>query len=260
MRPDPAVVLATDLDGTFLQGTEAQRSAAYDFLRRHRAQVGVVFVTGRELERVISLRENPEIPRPDHIIADVGTVAVDGQTLLPFRELRAWVEGAWGSANARVRALLADEVGIRIQPVNPEYRVSYYYEPGVLRRSTVERIVEAGFDCLLSDNRYLDVLPRGVAKGSMLLRLLDLLGEPRERVVVCGDTLNDFSLYETNLPGVAVGNAEPALLEAVADMPTVYHSRAAGVAGILEGLLHWHAAGVLPDHPVLEALRQELAL
>jgi Sucrose-6F-phosphate phosphohydrolase len=100
MRPDLPVVLATDLDGTFLHGTEAQRRAAYGFLRRHRAQMGMVFVTGRELERVILLREDPEIPRPDHIIADVGTVAVDGQTLVPFGELRAWVEGAWGGANA----------------------------------------------------------------------------------------------------------------------------------------------------------------
>ena len=87
----------------------------------------------------------------------------------------------------------------------------------------------------------------------MLLRLLGLLGLPRERVLVCGDTLNDLSLYETGLHGVAVGNSEPALLEAVADMPTVYRSTAPGVTGILEGMLHWHAAGVLAHHPLWQS-------
>lgn len=253
MRRDLPLILATDLDGTFLHGTAAELKAGYDFIRRHRAHIGLLYVTGRELERIGPLAADPEIPWPDHIICDVGTIAVDGLTLEPFSELTAWVEEAWGGSNNRVRALLDGEIGIRIQPVEPAFRVSYFYEPNRLMRSTVERIVKAGFDCLLSDERYLDVMPRGINKGSMLLRLLDLLAVPRDRVVVCGDTLNDLSLFETRLTGVVVGNAEPKLLDAVAGLDTVYCSRAPGIAGIMEGLCQWHRAGMLLDHPMYRA-------
>lgn len=257
MHPELPLILATDLDGTFLHGSAAERRAGYGFIRRHREHIGLLYVTGRELERVQALAEDPEVPWPDHIICDVGTVAVNGRTLAPFPELLGWVEERWGGANERVRALLAGETGIRLQPVAPPYRVSYYYEPRELSHATVDRIRAAGFDCLLSDERYLDVMPRGVNKGSMLLRLLDLLGLPPERVVVCGDTLNDLSLFETGLAGVVVGNAEPKLRDAVVGLETVYCSGAPGVAGIIEGMRHWHRAGVLPDHTMYRVIAGE---
>ena len=251
---DLPVILATDLDGTFLHGTAAEMQVGYDFIRTHRAHIGLLYVTGRELERVLPLAADPEVPWPDHIICDVGTIAVDGLSLKPFSELTAWVQEAWGGSNDRVRALLDGEIGIRIQPVDPAFRVSYFYEPKRMMASTIDRIVDAGFDCLLSDERYLDVLPRGINKGSMLVRLLDLLALPRNRVVVCGDTLNDLSLFETGLTGVVVGNAEPRLVDAVAGLDSVYCSRAPGIAGILEGWSRWHRAGMLPDHPMYGAI------
>jgi HAD superfamily hydrolase (TIGR01484 family) len=254
VRRDLPLILATDLDGTFLHGTAAERRAGYDFIRTHRADIGLLYVTGRELERVVSLAADPEVPWPDHIICDVGTMAVDGQTLAPFSELAAWVDETWGDANDRIRTLLEGEIGIRVQPVTPAYRVSYYYEPHRLMSSTVDRIIAAGFDCLISDGRYLDVMPRGINKGTMLLRLLDLLALPGDRVVVCGDTLNDLSLFDTGLTGIVVGNAEPKLLDAVAGLDSVYRSRATGIAGIVEGLRHWHRLGRLPDHPMYCAI------
>lgn len=260
MRPDLPLILATDLDGTFLHGSDADKAFGYGLLRRHRDTVGLLYVTGRELERVTPLCADPSLPRPDHIIADVGTVAVDGATFEPFRSLQAWVEARWGDANGRVRALLAEEAGLTLQPVTPAWRVSYYYDPDHLNPATIDRIVAAGFDCLLSDERYLDVLPPGVAKGSMLLRLLDHLAVPRDTVVVCGDTLNDLSLFRTGLLGIVVGNAEAKLLDAVADRETVYCSAAPGIAGILEGVCHWNRVGALPDHPLYaEAVRERFA-
>jgi hydroxymethylpyrimidine pyrophosphatase-like HAD family hydrolase len=52
-----------------------------------------------------------------------------------------------------------------------------------------------GLDWLMSANLYLDVLPKDVAKGSTLLRLLAHLEMPHDRVVCAGDTLNDWSRF-----------------------------------------------------------------
>lgn len=48
--------------------------------------------------------------------------------------------------------------------------------------------------------------------------------------------MNDLSLFETGLKGVAVGNAEPRLREAIADFDNVYRATRAGAGGILEAI------------------------
>jgi hydroxymethylpyrimidine pyrophosphatase-like HAD family hydrolase len=65
---------------------------------------------------------------------------------------------------------------------------------------------------LLSDNRYFDVLPAGVNKGTTLLALLEWLEVDLATVVTAGDTLNDLAMFETGLNGVMVGNAEADLV------------------------------------------------
>lgn len=244
-------VLATDLDGTFLGGTATERRRFYDFLNDLDQRFTLIFVTGRELENTLPLFDppapgEPAVPRPRYIIADIGTEILDGHTLEPIVPVQDWVVAAWNGANDRVRALLADDPDIVLQPVETRHRVSYFCDPRTVPSATVDKIKAAGFDCLLSDDRYLDVLPPGVSKGPALLRLIDHLGLAEHRVVVAGDTLNDLSLFETGLAGVAVGNAEVGLVSAVRDLPHVHLSPLPGVMGIWDGL---RAHGVCDSGP-----------
>jgi hypothetical protein len=239
-------ILATDLDGTFLGGTAEERRRFYRFLAGLGDRFTLIFVTGRELENTLPLlgcaaHGEPELPRPRYIVSDIGTMIVDGHTLEPIEPIQAWVAAAWGDANARVESLLADEPGLVPQCVGAHYRVSYFFDPALLSPLTLDKIETAGFDWLLSHGRFLDVLPRGVSKGPTLLRLLARRGLAGQRVVVAGDTLNDLSLFETGLPGIAVGNAEDALVAAVRRMGHVHRSPLPGVLGIWDGL---HAHGL----------------
>lgn len=230
------LVLATDLDGTFLGGAEDQRRALYDHLST-RPDVLLVFVTGRDIEFVADLIRNPRLPRPDYIIGDVGTSVYHGATLRPIAALEADIVARWRGANQRVIAMLDGEPGLRLQPTPFRHRVSYDCDPSALSPHVIDRVKAAGFDCLISADRYFDVLPAGIAKGPTLRRLVQVLGH--DRVLVAGDTLNDLSLFQTGFHGVVVGNSEPALLAATAGMPTVYHSALPGAAGILDGLRHY---------------------
>lgn len=238
----PGLILATDLDGTFLGGSEAARAALYESLSR-RDDALLVFVTGRDLDFVQALIEQPGMARPHYVIGDVGTTVVDGRDFRPLEAVESEIARRWADAGARVRALLADEPGLELQPTPFRHRISYWYDPDRLRPEAVAKVEAAGFDCLLSADTFFDVLPRGVAKGPTLLRLLEVLGLPGERVLVAGDTLNDLSLFQTGLKGVAVSNAEPKLLEAVAGLERVYRSAGPGAAGIAEALRHFRLEG-----------------
>ncbi len=236
----PSLVLATDLDGTFLGGDNAKRIRFYNLLEQSRNHVLLIFVTGRSLELVNKIyTEYKSVPVPDFIISDVGTNVFNGTTLEPVAPINHWIAGQWRNSSTLIRQLLGNESGLTLQPGEPNHRVSYYCTPDELKPSTLQKVIDAGFDYIYSDSKYLDVLPKGVSKGTTLLKLLNFLSLDSTQVVTCGDTLNDLSLFQTGLKGIAIGNSEPELVNKIQTMPNVYHSLETGAMGIWEGLRHY---------------------
>jgi hydroxymethylpyrimidine pyrophosphatase-like HAD family hydrolase len=187
-----ALVLATDLDGTFLGGSDASRARLYDWIEGNRTHVGLIFVTGRDPGFIRNLTRKGGVPRPDYVVGDVGTTiaSVDEDHLLsPIAELEASIADAWGEASARVQAALHRVAGLRLQSTGFRYRVSYDMDPERFDGSAFDIVASLGLDALVSADRYFDVLPKGVSKGPSLLRLLTHLDVPNERCLVAGDTL-----------------------------------------------------------------------
>ncbi len=250
----PGLVLATDLDGTFLGGSDDERRRLYDHLAA-RDDAMLIFVTGRDIDFIAGLVAQPGMPRPRYIVGDIGTSVFDGETFEPVAELEAPIAASWAGANARVTALLAGEPGLRLQATPFRHRVSYDYDPACLSPRSVAKVEAAGFDCLLSADRFFDVLPRGVSKGPTLSRLVEALGLDRESVLVAGDTMNDLSLFQAGFKGVAVGNSEPRLKAAVARLPNVYSSPSSGAAGIADAIRHFAFKGGVSHEKVIAGHR-----
>ncbi len=235
------MLLATDLDGTFLGGDLGSRIKLYQLVSAH-PEIDLVFVTGRGLESVMPLLSDPAIPRPRYIICDVGCTVVDGETLQPLHPLQGDIDRLWPGEHSIEQALAhIDE--IQRQAVPQEHRCSYFCEPEAVS-SEIAAIVE-GLDCdlLYSAGRYLDVLPRGVNKGRTLTALVEHLGIDRERVLVAGDTLNDLSMYHQGFKGVCVGESEQALLDGTRELPLVLHAGQPGCGGILEAISYFAYLG-----------------
>lgn len=262
------LVLATDLDGTLAHGDSATRDRLLDLIRAREDAV-LIYVTGRTPEAARQLADRTPLPEPDLLIADVGTSVL--RRLGPDRvaAIESGMDSIWpGSAEVR-RRLAALQPELALQDIDAPRRVSYWIESvrghhgntaadpfaarsaddpslqddsaevaAAVARRAEDRLQGLAVDVLVSANVFLDVLPRGVNKGTTLRRVLDWLGADEERCVVAGDSLNDLSLFETGLAGVAVGNCEPALRARVAALPRVYQAAAEGVGGVLEGLRH----------------------
>ena len=71
------MLLATDLDGTFLGGDTAQQAALYRILNSSKT-LQLIFVSGRGLATILPLFDEPLMPKPDFIICDVGATIVNG--------------------------------------------------------------------------------------------------------------------------------------------------------------------------------------
>lgn len=237
------MMLATDLDGTFLAGDPDNRQRLYQLINAHPG-ITLVFVTGRGLEVVVPLLSDPAIPRPDYIICDVGATLVDGDTLQPVYPVQSEIEQRWPGEQV-VAQRMAGFPGLERQEVPQQRRCSWFCEPGAVTERVHKAADELGCDLLFSAGMYLDCLPKGVNKGSTLRRLVEHLGESMDRVLVAGDTLNDLSMYEQGFMGVCVGESEQGLLDATADRAKVLHARLSGCGGILEAVSHFGFLGPL---------------
>lgn len=235
------MVLATDLDGTFLGGTDADRKAFYAFIENNRERVGLIFVTGRDPGFIVDQVKNG-LPAPEYVIGDVGTTIArfdaEGH-VSPIEELEAEIAAAWGLAGQTVTTALSRNEGLTLQSTGFRYRASFDMDPATFDRGALDVLADLGLDALISDNRFFDVLPKGVSKGPSLLRLLAHLGVEKKRTLVAGDTLNDLSMLELGLPAVAVGGSEPALLSRLEGQSHVHCAKGVGVAGIAEAILEF---------------------
>ncbi|MEM6407561.1 MAG: HAD-IIB family hydrolase [Pseudomonadota bacterium] len=235
------LVLATDLDGTFLGGSQEDRDQFYDWINTNRHRVGLIFVTGRD-PGFITAQVRKGLPDPDYVIGDVGTTiarfGADRQ-VDPIAELEAEIAAGWGDATNSVDVALRRFPGLKLQSGLFRHRASFDMDPHNFHPEAVKVVEEMGFDALISDDRFFDVLPKGVSKGPSLLRLLSHLGIQNSRTLVAGDTLNDLSMLELGLPAVAVGGSEQALIEKVKGLDHLHCAEGVGVSGIAEAILHF---------------------
>ena len=231
------MLIATDLDGTFLAGDIENRYRLYRLISADPG-ITLVFVTGRGLEVVMPLLDDPTIPQPDYIICDVGGTVVDGATMQPLADIQSGIDALWPGEHV-VGERLADIPGLERQEVPQQRRCSYFCSADAVSPALVEAAESLDCDLLFSADMYLDILPRGVNKGSTLVKLVDYLGVGHDEVLVAGDTLNDLAMYEQDFRGVCVGESEPGLLAATSDRARVLHARHSGCGGILEALSHF---------------------
>lgn len=228
------LLLATDLDGTFLAGNEEQKLKLYRLLSENKS-ITLVFVTGRGLQTVTPLFVLPEMPRPSYIICDVGATIVHGDSLQHVSEIVDEIESKWPGAE-KVYDVFSKLKGLSYQEVPMERRSSYFYNSDTDFNEVQSHANKLGVDLIISHGKYIDVLPKGVNKGSTLKKLISRLNYDTEKILVAGDTLNDLSLFQTGFKGVAVSGSEPGLLEKIRHMDNVIAAREPGTGGILEAM------------------------
>ena len=97
------------------------------------------------------------------------------------------------------------------------------------------------FDYIRSEETLYEILPKGVSKGNVLMKLAEHLGIDRGRTVALGDYNNDVSMLRAAGVGIAVANAVPEA-KAAADRITVSnneHAIAKTVEEIEKGIIEF---------------------
>ncbi len=238
------MILATDIDGTFLfPDSNGTSSDLYKVIIENREKILLIYVTGRGYESIVPLLDNPSLPKPDFIIADVGATLLkwEDDAFVPVMPIQNEIARNWPGRDV-VQGRTAGLAGLQLQEVPQERRCSFFYENTGVLEAAKQIADELGLEILTSAGKYLDFLPAGVSKGNSLMELLKSEQLPEDKVLVAGDTLNDLSLMQTGYRGVVVNNGEQALKKAVALQniarvtQQIYFADLEGPNGILEAI------------------------
>ena len=265
---DAPILLATDLDRTLLpNGAQPESALARARFRRlvERPEIRLVYVTGRYRALVEAAMEAYELPRPQFVIADVGTSlhAVHAGSWQLQEDWHRTIARDWnGRSREALAALIGAVDGLRLQEDVKQgvCKLSYYAEPmrdpGALLARVRQPLEAAGLRANLvwsvdetTATGLLDVLPASAGKYPALDYLRAKLDIPLARTVFAGDSGNDMEVLVSGMPSVLVANAQAAVraeAAARADAASLYLARGGlfGMngnysAGILEGVAHF---------------------
>jgi sucrose-6F-phosphate phosphohydrolase len=265
---DAPLLLATDLDRTLLpNGSQPESPQARQRFRRliARPEVRLVYVTGRHRKLVEAAMAEYDLPRPDFVIADVGTSLydVDADHWRPMQDWQQAIALDWGGrSQAELVAMVGEIPGLRLQEAARQgaCKLSYYAaplaNPDELLDRVRQRLAASGARVNLvwsvdetTATGLLDVLPASAGKRHALEFLRARLGISLSRTVFAGDSGNDMEVLVSDIPSVLVANAQDSVRAAAmaqADAATLYLARGGLLgmngnysAGILEGVVHF---------------------
>lgn len=233
MNHRPAI-LATDLDGTLIPlgehpGNEQDLAILARELRE--SKVPLVFVTGRHIASIERAIERQNLPQPDWVIANVGTMIFHRVPDGGFEEVTSYRE----HLDERISHFPINELDRRFETLpglrrqQPEkqgrFKLSFYCEGAKLLDAQDwlnERLAkwQAPYCVVASIDPFdggglIDLLPAGVDKAYGLAWWSDHTGLEPDSIVFAGDSGNDLAALVAGYRVIVVSNAAPELAHAV---------------------------------------------
>lgn len=264
------ILIATDLDGTLLRRDKSVSLENRRAIEYFMSEGGIfTFMTGRMPFAVSAILEKISVNAPigcgnglaiydakndkilwktcvDSSVLEAARFVKDGFDDIGV-EITMHDKILCARTNDSVLKHLSDErlehIECAIDDVEGEIAKLLFAAPPKALDRMIEKIEKTDFGekylLLRSDITYYEILPLGVGKGPLLVRLAEMLNIPMSHTIAFGDNDNDASMLSVAGLGIAVANASENAVRA-ADMITVSneeHALAKIISDIESGLI-----------------------
>jgi sucrose-phosphate synthase len=237
-------LLVTDVDDT-LTGDDEAMATLMERLESADANVGFGIATGRTLNEALALMDDLEMPVPDVLITAAGSELHYGTHLLPDRSWERQIRYRWD--RDEVHRVLGGIPGLeRVTQAETKYRLRYRLD---LKRAPKlkeirRRVRQQGLrvTTILDHEIYLDVVPIRASCGFAIRFFCFKWNLEPQRLLVAGDSGNDWDMLSGDTLGVVVSNHTPEL-ERLRGRPRVHFAKSPHARGILEGIDYYDFLG-----------------
>ncbi|GGK20069.1 hypothetical protein GCM10007962_12730 [Yeosuana aromativorans] len=243
-------LLSFDIDNTLID-FHTLKSNFTKIWKKYKPKNDVLLTynTGRLIDDVLHLVDTGVLPKPDYVIAGVGTLIYDFKKKSVVKEFNEILDDGW-DLEAVEDIIKNIDHPISEQPIKFQhsYKRSYYFHDASpeLIDSIEEDFAKADMhvNIVYSGDKFLDVLPKWANKGNALQWLLKKLELRASDTLVAGDSGNDTAMFGLEfVKGIVVANAHEELYK-YTKYRQVYHSEKEKGDGIIEGLIYFN---VLPE-------------
>ena len=230
-------LLVTDVDDT-LTGDDEALATLLQRLEQTDAKVGFGIATGRNLNEALELMKELRVRVPDVLITAAGTELHYGTRLLPDRSWERQIRYRWD--RDQVHAVVSAIPGLtRVAKSETKYRLRYRLNPkkAPSLREIRRRLRQEGLrvTTILDHEVYLDVIPVRASPGLAIRFFCFKWNLEPQRLLVAGDSGNDWDMLSGDTLGVVVSNHTPEL-DRLRGRPRVHFAQSAHARGILEGI------------------------
>ncbi len=239
-----------DLDGTLVDEEEAPGLDSFKkWMDEHHKNVVFGVASGRNREITAEAFKKFKFPSPDVFICSAGSEIYYTEKFLPDNGYESHIDYQW--KRKALENALKDFPGIRIQEEKAQwkFKLSYYVtekfeedELANLYKFLDDKKLRA--KVLLTDNKYLDILPFRASKGSAVRYLSYKWKLPLENFITAGNSGNDKDMLTGKAKGIVVSNYSPEL-EELRKNRYVYFAEKPLANGVLEGIRHYVSANGL---------------
>jgi sucrose-phosphate synthase len=233
--------IITDLDGTLIEGNESVGLKELTEWIEERKR-GVVFgiATGRNREITRLAFEKFHLPEPDILICSAGSEIYYTDKFIVDKGYESYINYQW--KRKELEALLSRFPKIRLQEPEAQWRfkISYYTDPDFddddmadLHKFLDDHKLRAKI--LLTENKFLDLLPFRAGKGNAVRYLSKKWKVPLTQIITAGNSGNDIDMVAGKTKGIVVANYSPEM-EELRDNKFVYFTKYPLAQGVLEGI------------------------
>ncbi len=241
--------IISDLDGTLVDGNKSDGLGNLKkWIADHKDQVVFGVASGRNKEITEEAFKNYDLPNPDILICSAGSEIYYTEKLIQDNGYESYIDYQW--KRNELQNALSKFPGIRLQESAAQWRfkLSYYVNDSFtkdhianLHKFLDDRKLRAKI--LLTENKYLDLLPFRASKGSAVRYLSYKWKLPLEHFITAGNSGNDIDMLKGKTKGIVVANYSPEL-EELRKNKLIYFAKQPLANGVLDGIkYHTSAAG-----------------
>ena len=237
------IFVITDLDGTLIDSGKPNHLSDFNnWMVEHHDQVVFGVATGRNRELTQQAFDEYDLPKPDILICSAGSEIYYTDKFIHDNGWESHLDFHWEKTELQ-KALLKFP-GIKLQETEAQWRfkLSYYVDDQFdadaladLHKFLDDQKLRTKI--LLTENRFLDILPFRASKGSAVRYLSYKWKMPLDQIITIGNSGNDIDMVRGKINGVVVAGYSPEM-EELRKSKSIYFSKHILAQGVMEGILH----------------------